>query len=207
MNKPTELKERAEQILNSARVLFGERGLHGVSVRDIAEHAGVKKAAVFYYFNGKDELLERILEGYYSAHADALESSFHAEGTLRERIHGTIDAYLDFVLANGTYARLVQGLIANNPEWHGHVQRNLEPLFRWTEAALAELSPSEGPLAARQFFITLSGAVINTFTYAPVLELMWGDDPLSDGGISERRAHLHWVVDALMDKREPATGS
>lgn len=206
MNRTTELKERAEQILDSARILFGERGVHGVSVRDIAEHAGVKKAAVFYYFNGKDELLERILEGYYGSHAEALEAAFQAGGTLRDRLQGTIDAYLDFVLANGAYARLVQGLIASNPEWHGHLQRNLEPLFRWTEVALAELSPKDGPLAARQFFITLSGAVINTFTYAPVLELMWGADPLSKAGIAERRAHLHWVVDALMDKLEPDQG-
>ncbi len=200
MNHPPMLKERAEQILASARILFGERGMHGVSVRDIAEHAGVKKAAVFYYFDGKDDLLERILAGYYASHAAALESAFQAGGTLRERLQGTIDAYLDFVLANGNYARLVQGLIASNPEWHRHLQRNLEPLFRWTQAALSELSPEQGPLAARQFFITLSGAVINTFTYAPVLELMWGDDPLSEAGIAERRAHLHWVVDALMDK-------
>ena len=206
MNRTRDLKERAEEILASARTLFAERGVDGVSVRDIAEHAGVKKAAVFYYFDGKDDLLERILARYYAAHAAALAESFSAEGTLRARLQGTIDAYLDFVAANRDDARLVQGLVASNPEWHGLIQSNLEPLFRWTEDALAELAPDGGPLAPRQFFLTLSGAVINTFTYAPVLASVWGGDPLSDAAIAERRVHLHWMVDALIDRLERDAG-
>jgi len=196
------LKERAEQILESARALFGERGYDGVSVRDIADEAGVKKAAVFYYFEGKEDLLQRVLERYYAAHRDALAVAFQAKGPLRARLHGTIDAYLGFMADNNAYARLVQGLIAQGPAWHGHLQRNLEPLLRWTEEALADVAPEDGPLAARHFFLTLSGAVINTFTYGPVLAPMWGSDPTSAEGLEERRAHLHFVTDALMDRLE-----
>jgi len=202
MNRTTELKERAEEILEAARQLFGERGVHGVSVRDIAERAGVKKAAVFYYFDGKDDLLERILARYYAAHREALAEAFAASGDLRVRLHGTVDAYLDFVRDHASDARLVQGLIASNPEWHAQIQRNLEPLFRWTEDALSELSTAGGAVAARQFFLTLSGAVINTFTYAPVLAPMWGADPVAAEAVAERRAHLHWLVDALIDGLE-----
>ena len=198
MAKP-QLKERAEEILNAADALFGELGYDGVSVRDIAERAGVKKAAVFYYFDGKEALLEQVLERYYAAHHASLAQAFEAEGPLRERVHGAIDAYLDFIDTHRSYPRLVQGLVVGRPEFHHHIQKNLEPLFRWTEAALAEVAPVDGPLAARQFFLTLSGAVINTFTYAPVLEPMWGGDPLSAEAIAERRAHLRWLIDALMD--------
>ncbi len=196
------LKERAEQILASADALFGQRGYDGVSVRDIADDAGVKKAAVFYYFEGKEDLLRRVLDRYYAAHRDALAAAFEAKGPLRRRLHGTIDAYLGFMADNHAYARLVQGLVASSPDWHGHLQRNLEPLLRWTEEALADLAPDEGPLAARHFFLTLSGAVINTFTYAPVLAPIWGSDPASADGLAERRAHLHFVADALLDRLE-----
>ena len=200
------LKERAAQILASAETLFGERGYDGVSVRDVADAAGVKKAAVFYYFEGKEDLLERVLERYYTAHREALTSAFEAKGPLRARLHGVIDAYLGFMAENHAYARLVQGLMAQGPAWHGHLQRKLEPLLRWTEEALAEVAPDRGPLAARHFFLTLSGAVINTFTYAPVLAPMWGSDPMSADGLAERREHLHFVTDALMDRLEPRDG-
>lgn len=200
--EPAPLKERAEQILASAESLFGQRGYDGVSVRDIADVAGVKKAAVFYYFEGKEDLLERVLQRYYAAHREALTDAFEAEGPMRDRLHGTIDAYLGFMADNHTYARLVQGLVACSPDWHGHLQANLEPLLRWTEQALAGVAPEQGPLAARHFFLTLSGAVINTFTYAPVLAPMWRGDLLSPDGLQERRDHLHFVVDALMDRLE-----
>ena len=55
-----------------------------------------------------------------------------------------------------------------------------------------------GPLAARQFFLTFSASVINHFTYGEALAPAYGTDPLSPDGIAERRAHLHWLVDALL---------
>jgi hypothetical protein len=76
--------------------------------------------------------------------------------------------------------------------------------------ALGELAPTEGPLAARQFYVTFSGMVINYFTYAPVLGPMWGEDPMSEKALSERRAHIHWMVDLLLEglaTSHTATGS
>lgn len=45
-----------EKILKCARVLFGEKGLNGVSVRDIANASDVNVAAVNYHFSNKDNL-------------------------------------------------------------------------------------------------------------------------------------------------------
>ena len=72
------------------------------------------------------------------------------------------------------------------------------PLFEWFETALAEVTAPDGPLAARHFFVSFSGITINYFTYSPVLAPAWGADPLSPQAIEERRAHVHWLVDALL---------
>jgi AcrR family transcriptional regulator len=45
-----------ERILDAALDLFGERGLAGATVRDIAAHAKVNVAAISYHFGGKEEL-------------------------------------------------------------------------------------------------------------------------------------------------------
>ena len=46
----------------AARELFGSRGFAGVSVREVAERAGVTPAMVNYYFRGKHGLFRAVLE-------------------------------------------------------------------------------------------------------------------------------------------------
>ncbi len=191
--------DRAEQILLAADEVFGELGFTGVSVRDVAQRAGVNKALIFYYFGSKDALFEAVLQRYYAAHRVAFEHAFSGDAPLRERMHTVLDAYLDFIDNNRRYPRLVQSVISGAPEHHALIETNLGALHSFVHTALEGLAPEAGPLAARHFFVTLSGAVINYFTYAPVLAGMWGDDPLSAEATAERRAHLHWLVDCLMN--------
>ncbi len=196
--------ERAAKILEAADALFGEVGFDGVSVRDLAERAGVNKALVFYYYGSKEALFARVMEGYYTAHTDALSGAFEAGGTLRERFHRVIDAYIDFIDGHRNWPRLVQRQVAGSAESMPLIQRSLAPLFEWTERILAQVAPAEGALAARHFFVTFSGAVINYFTYGPVLEPLWGSDPGSPPAVAERRAHLHWLADLVLDGLEAA---
>lgn len=190
-------KVTANLILEAADELFGECGLHGVSMRDIAEHAGVNKALVFYHFASKERLFEAVLERYYEAHRAALEHAFQNDAPLVERLHSLVDAYFDFIDTHRRYPKLVQSLVVGSPDFHPFIQRNLEPMLRFTEAALAEVAPGEGYLAARHFFLDISAVVINTFTYAPVLAPLWGGDPLRSESLAERRCHLHWLVNVL----------
>lgn len=49
-----------QRILEAALDLFGERGLGGTTVRDIAARAKVNVAAISYHFGGKDELYRAV---------------------------------------------------------------------------------------------------------------------------------------------------
>ena len=49
-----------ERVLEAALDLFGERGLNGTTVRDIAARAKVNVAAISYHFGGKDELYRAV---------------------------------------------------------------------------------------------------------------------------------------------------
>jgi TetR/AcrR family transcriptional regulator, regulator of cefoperazone and chloramphenicol sensitivity len=51
-----------ERIMEAALDLFGERGLTGTTVRDIAQRAHVNVAAISYHFGGKDELYRAVAE-------------------------------------------------------------------------------------------------------------------------------------------------
>ncbi|HEY5959439.1 MAG TPA: TetR/AcrR family transcriptional regulator [Polyangiaceae bacterium] len=50
-----------EKILTAARAEFAENGFDGARVDRIARRAKVNKALIYYYFKGKDELLQELL--------------------------------------------------------------------------------------------------------------------------------------------------
>ncbi len=192
--------DAARHILQAADELLGERGFDGVSVADIASRAGVSKMMVFYYFGSKETLFEKVLEPYYAAHLSALEEAFARKGALEERLHGLVDGYFDFINENRRYARLTQQMVAGDTTHHALLRRNMAPFTQGVLKLLKEATAPDGPLAARQFFVTFSGMVINYFTYAPVFEGLWKKDPFSPQALAERRAHLHWMTDAMLAK-------
>ncbi len=192
--------QAAGRILDAADELFSTRGFSGVSVRDIAELAGVKKASVFYYYQSKDELFERVLERYYAAHARVLEA-VGTGGDASARLHRLIDGYLDFIEDHRRYVRLVQLEIASGSPHLTEIARGLTLLYERVLAILEGVVPSTGPLSARQFFLSVAGIVNAYFLYAPAMPDVWGSsDPLSAGPRRERREHVHWVVEAMLSR-------
>lgn len=67
VDKPTVCK-----IINAAIPLFAMKGLAAVSVKELAEAAGVNVALISYYFGGKDNLYAFVLENQLAILDDAL---------------------------------------------------------------------------------------------------------------------------------------
>lgn len=192
-------KEKAEAILEAAAELLVEEGYAGLSARAVAERAGVKKALVFYYWGSTSQLFEAVLEQYYDAHKQSLAEAFQRPGSARERFHHVLDVYLDFMESSDAYARIVQQQVASRGEHLPLVERHLREVLAMTTEALAPIVGT-GPLAPRHFHLSLSAIVLNYFTYAPVLGPdAQGREPMSAAALAERRAHVHWVVDAWLD--------
>jgi len=81
-----------ERILDVALKLFATRGYEGTSIRDIAEQMHMTKAAIYYHFPAKDQILANILfpalgrlDALLSAH-DAAEGPIDLRGLVGELI-------------------------------------------------------------------------------------------------------------------------
>src|SRR6202795_4666407 len=79
-----------DRLLESALVVFAERGFDGATTRDIAAHARVNLGLVQYYFGGKEKLwraaVDRAFAGFWSALEGVVSDTAGDAATLAEII-------------------------------------------------------------------------------------------------------------------------
>ncbi len=192
--------DRRQRILAAADELFTRGGYDGVSMRDVALKAGVNKALVFYYFDSKESLFRAVLDSYGRADLASLTAALPDAATIRQRVHLVIDAFLDFTENNIHYTRLIQR------EMTLSLNRDLVPvqeytsaLLQWVMGFMREFLPDHGPLSAQQFLVSMSSLVMNYYLHTPLITHFLGVDALSPQALDERRRHLHWLIDAVLD--------
>jgi AcrR family transcriptional regulator len=103
-----EYSEKQVQIMETAELLFAEKGFNGTSVRDIAEKASVNLAMISYYFGSKDKLLEAIFAYRGESIKLKLESMIENKelGAL-EKMNWLIDHYIDKVMSQQCFTRIM----------------------------------------------------------------------------------------------------
>jgi AcrR family transcriptional regulator len=69
--------ERPRQILNAALEVFGEAGLAGAKIDDIAERAGISKGTIYLYFPSKDELFREVLRDAFGEIVETVTGLSH----------------------------------------------------------------------------------------------------------------------------------
>lgn len=87
-----------ERVLDVALDLFIEQGFDGTSMREIAERVGVTKAALYYHFQSKDDILMALHLRLHALGRDALAR--FGEGPITLTLWGEfLDEVVDQILA------------------------------------------------------------------------------------------------------------
>jgi AcrR family transcriptional regulator len=94
-----------DRLLCAAVELFERKGYAATSVREIVEHAGVTKPALYYYFRSKEGILVAALEAAVGALDRLLADAAAKRGTARARLSGLADRVL---AASRSHASLVR---------------------------------------------------------------------------------------------------
>jgi AcrR family transcriptional regulator len=87
--------------------LFAEQGYERTSLREIAERLGVTKAALYYHFKSKEDIVRSFTEDYF-ARLDALIAWGGEQPTSAETSRELIDRYITIVLESGEVFRFLE---------------------------------------------------------------------------------------------------
>ncbi|MFI9648540.1 TetR/AcrR family transcriptional regulator [Streptomyces sp. NPDC052040] len=82
-------------IIETAMRLFRERGYDGTTMRAIAQEAGVSVGNAYYYFAGKEHLIQGFYDRIAAEHRAAVRDVLDQEGELEARLAGVLTAWLD----------------------------------------------------------------------------------------------------------------
>jgi len=140
------------RVLDVAEVLFAERGLDRVSVRDITKKARVNLAAINYHFGTKSELIaavfERRIVPLNQARLAALDQIEKASGAKGPRLEKVLEAFIRPALqqqsleGGGAFSKLFGRCLSEpNPSVEALLKKQFEPLAERMHAALQRSLP------------------------------------------------------------------
>jgi AcrR family transcriptional regulator len=172
------LASTRERILDIALELFVDQGYEKTSLRDIAERLGTTKAALYYHFERKQDILLELHLRLHALGRETLEKLERLEDG-QERADawpGLVDAFIDQVVANRELVLLHQrnhGALVEltNNERHRAENDDIEEQFR------SVLQSPAIPLAQRVRMACSLGAVVGALVGG---EELFGDVPMPE---------------------------
>jgi AcrR family transcriptional regulator len=116
MNSPTKpgrpanpnlRKQREEEILRAAAILFAEKGYAPTDLQELAQRLGVGKGTVYRYFPTKQDLFLATVKHEITRFTTTLESMVPRDAPLIEQMSLVIEAYLQFFQQNPDVVELM----------------------------------------------------------------------------------------------------
>jgi len=198
-----------QRILDRAEALFAERGFAGTAVRDIAREAGLTPASLYNHFESKQALYEAVLERGVRPLLELLRDMPGREappGRDEAAIDETIDSIMAHLARHPRFPRLVQHEALTGGAYLARLGRSyLRPLI---EQGLAAMKRETGtPWSEEELPRVISAwlfLVFGHFTLAPVLGVVFEEDPLSPENLDRQTRFLRKLARVLM-RAEPAT--
>lgn len=103
----TNEQTQSERILLAANTCISTRGYANVSMRDIADEAGVALSQLNYYFKNKEGLFKEVVRMMISKYLKEIEASLKQENSPRKRAKGLIHYFKNMLQHNPELFRLL----------------------------------------------------------------------------------------------------
>jgi AcrR family transcriptional regulator len=206
--------ETRDLILDTAETLFADRGFHGVSIREIADAAGVRQSLVHYHFTDKQTLYGAV----YARRALPIhaERSARLQALCAEQDTPALRALVDALLApsvrasrkrkGSIYARMIAQL-TNDPQPHAlRISRSYnDPIAREMVAALGKALPgTDSATLTWAYLFTIGAMTMATASTGRAKRLDPACDPKDVEGVLDLLGtFVEGGVRALCERQRP----
>ena len=195
-------------LLAAAEALFAERGFAATRLEDVAERVGIRRASIVYYYRDKRELYDAVLAGVFAGLYERIEAALSGRGNLAERIEAGVSAWVDYVGARPTFARLLLREIADaTTDRREAMLRLTRPFVDLVRTQLYERRGPEDPrlndIDPVHVASTIAGATVFFVVATPTLVPGLAIDPLSPEQLDAHRDEVLSIVRRLLGTRGP----
>jgi len=105
-----------DALIQAARLLFGQRGFDGTSVRAITSAADANLGAVTYHFGSKRGLYAAVLESGLRPLSGRVHQAARGPGSARDRMLAVVEAYFDHLKTHPDLPHLLLQEVAAGKE-------------------------------------------------------------------------------------------
>jgi len=210
--KAEQRAESIEQILDAAEYLFARSGLHGVTLRDVANRVGIHTTLVHYYFQDKQHLFEEVYArraGVTSGRRmDALkqyEADAGDNPTVEGALHAFLDTDLDLYYEGGeqwmNYAAFC-ARVSNTPEGAKMMDVHFDPVVLKLISILKHALPdySDEDIFWGYHFVT--GALMNTLARTNRISELSGGVCRSDDFPAVKKRIAHFMAAGFLSLKD-----
>ncbi len=124
-------KQTKEKIFESATEVFTEKGMDGARMQDIANHAGINKALLHYYFRTKDRLFDAVFEKVAGKIFMKFAPVFEKNLTLEEKIRFFFREHISFLQKNPRLPGFILNEVNRNPSRFKKILKSVEITKLW----------------------------------------------------------------------------
>ena len=130
----------ADTIMDAAERLFAEHGFAAVTVKEIAEAAGVNAALLYYYHDSKETLYRHVIERFVSELVRNATAKLNAATSPEDAIRGVTQAQFAILSAKPHLPRLVVRELVDYQAAHavGVLREVGQTVFRRLVAVIAD---------------------------------------------------------------------
>lgn len=138
-------RERRQQLLETARLVFARAGFYETSMNEVAIEAGVTKPVLYQHFASKRDLFEAVLDDVGHRLEESVIGAAALGESPREQVRRGLAAYLQFVEHDGDGFRLLfTGTSREDAKWVTITQR-VEGSIAEAIAALIDVPGMSAP--------------------------------------------------------------
>jgi AcrR family transcriptional regulator len=104
---PSEIEDFRDKLCDAALQIFAEKGVEGLTMREVAGRLGVSPMTPYRYFKDKDAILAAVRARAFTQFAETMERAERKGNTAVDRSNAAGEAYIRFALKHREAYRLM----------------------------------------------------------------------------------------------------